>query len=175
MKSKTTLIVLPILISLIVFVVFYEKLSNSSLESIKIENFEFEKSDIINGTEIEILSISDSKECTTKATYYRSVIGINKGNGDTIRILTACQILSENFKIGTFSGKSPKSDSLLQALGYSNLLNQKLQYVLIDYKKPYQRRNYKVAIGNIAFQENEDNQILKEHLINEGTDTNHIY
>lgn len=138
------------------------------LKILKLESFSFKDADINDGEQVNILSFTYWGDCTKEITYYYSVIAINTGTKDTIRILTPCQLLSSNFQRATFNLPEPHRDSILSKVG---LDFGGEQLVVINNDLPFQQSTYDVVIGTLSFQE-QGNEILKEHLIRNNKDTN---
>ncbi len=137
-------------------------------EIFKLEKFNYNKASINDGDKIKILSISDGKDCTKDETYYYSVIGVVQRNKDTVRILTPCQVLSQNFTDATFNSPDQSKDSIMNVVGYE-IKGEK--YVIINQDLPYQKIDFNVAIGSLSFKDDK-NEILKEELKYKNIDTN---
>lgn len=142
-------------------------LSCSNITYTDFDQYQYEPAIINDKEEIEILTFSGGKECTNEISYYYSVIAIVSHTNDTVRILTPCQLLSQDFPIGVFRKPSALRDSVLSFLGI--IANER--YVAINPKLPLQNRNYPVAIGSISFDDIDDKQILKEDMKNRDIDT----
>ncbi len=136
------------------------------VEIIAFEKFNYKSADVSSGTSITILSISDDGYSTSEETYYSSVIGIVETTGDTVRILTR-QLLSPNYLVGTFKTDDFENDSLLVALGISY---SRKKFAFVNIKREFQNNPYKTIVGSLFFADS-NNQILKEHLLNQNIDT----
>lgn len=144
-------------------------LSCSNYTYVEFENFEFEKANIKNGVEVDIISVASDKRCTDEIEYYYSVIALVKETQDTVRILTPCQLFSNSILSGSFRAPNPTGDSLLKAAGYDYGNRKKI--IVMNSRIPFQNRNYPVAIGSIGFKDDND-EILKEDFTRHNWDTN---
>jgi len=62
-------------------------LTGSNFEMRKLKDFEFTASKITDGTKIELLSFSGTKDFNENEIYYAQFIGVDLSSGDTVRIL----------------------------------------------------------------------------------------
>ncbi|MEI9958454.1 MAG: hypothetical protein WDM90_19600 [Ferruginibacter sp.] len=85
-------------------------------EFIKLKDFKFTFAPIEDGTKIELLSFSGGKQNTDYKIYYKQFIGINKSNGDTLRILALAAMqrydIDKAPRIGTFKADLPMRNQL---------------------------------------------------------------
>lgn len=135
------------------------------------DRFYYKKAAIDDNTEINILTFSGGKDCTTETTYYYSVIAVVANTKDTVRILTPCQLFSVKFSNGVYHKENALQDSLLKVAGVD--LMGKEKYVVINSGLPFQDGNYPVAIGSIGFADDKSD-ILKADLKEHDIDTNLI-
>jgi len=143
-------------ISLCVFIAAC-KTDDPNFRYVKLEDFKYEKADIKEGATIEVLSFSGGKNCNGAVAYYYQFIGIDKSNGDTVRILTPCQAITDtlNLSTGTFASWDKTAAIITDAMtsqGKTSLLAG--DEGIVVFNKQYsdiEDRNYKTAIGTLAF------------------------
>jgi len=83
------------------------KRTGSDYEFVKLKDFKFTTTTIKEGTKIELLSYSGGDDLSEENIYYKQFIGIDKNNGDTLRVLALAQMqnydLDKALRIGTYS------------------------------------------------------------------------
>ena len=133
------------------------KTEDPNFKYVKLKDFKYIEANIEDGTEIKILSFSGGKTCTSETSYYYQFIGINKANGDTVRILTPCQnvdISSAPPEKGTFTPWSKTSaiiDDALSKSGNEKLISKEGIIVFNKRNSDIEEGNYKTAIGTLSF------------------------
>lgn len=142
-----------------------------TIPHLKLEDYQYEKANIKNGTEVEILSYSGGYNCTPSITYYHSIIVRDTVSKDTFRILSACPVLSDKFRFGTFNTPSLTLDSLLRTIDKTSPHNSSLEkYVILNSNEPFQQEKYKAIIGSLGFKD-DNNDIAKEEFMKNNIDT----
>lgn len=129
----------------------------------KLEDFKFTPAHLKDGTRIELLAFSGNggKDCEPEVSYYCQFIGINRENGDTVRILARCQQydLQNTPRLGTFTSEST-FDSILDSAALKipqegfTFSGKEKKYVVINNKPELldlENKNFKTAIGTLAF------------------------
>jgi len=130
--------------------------SNPSFDYVKLKDFKYQKAVIATGTEIQILSFSGGKECGSEESYYYQFIGIDKSNGDTVRILAPCQVVDLNLKpsMGSYTPWDSTESMVNKALrenGESDFINENTFVVFNKQNARLESKNYKTAIGLLVF------------------------
>lgn len=132
------------------------KTGDPDFKYVPLKEMKYQEANIPEGTEIEILSFSGGRTCTTEITYFYQFIGINTVNGDTVRILTPCQKLDEKASPakGTFtpwSKTSPIVEQVLKETGEQKLVGERSLVVFNKRQLEIEEGNYKTAIGTMGF------------------------
>jgi hypothetical protein len=122
----------------------------------KFNDYEFEPALITDGTRIQIISFSGGPDCTPDRTYYYQFIGVVKGTQDTIRILSACQVIEQENPPaeGSFSDMRKASaiaDSAIREHGENVFDSGKKIIVFNKQNLELENRDFKTAIGAISF------------------------
>ena len=124
--------------------------TNGDYEYIKLKDFPYKLTDIKDGTEIELMSFSggDVKNEKNKI-YYKQFIGINKSNGDTVRILALAAMQDYDFekaqRIGTFKNISSRGNEIATSEKEFIIFNKNQAKV--------ENGTYKTAFGLLEFGE----------------------
>ena len=124
--------------------------TNGDYEYVKLKDFPYKLTDIKDGTEIELMSFSggDVKNEKNKI-YYKQFIGINKSNGDTVRILALAAMQDYDFekaqRIGTFKNIRPG--------GNENATRGNEFIIFNKNQAKVENGNYKIAFGLLEFGE----------------------
>jgi len=133
------------------------KSRDPNFKYVKLKDFKYTEANIEEGTEIQILSFSGGRTCTPETSYYYQFIGINKANGDTVRILTPCQVVDVTSAPPTKGSFTPWSktsaiiDEALNKTGNENLITEDVVIVFNKQNRDIEERNYKTAIGSLGF------------------------
>lgn len=124
--------------------------TNGDYEYVRLKDFTFKLVDITDGTKIELMSFSggDFRNGEDKI-YYKQFIGINKSNGDTVRILALSAIQNYDFqkalRIGTFKNILPNR---------SEMTTSDKEFIIFNKKQTkVEKGNYKTAFGVLEFDE----------------------
>ena len=120
----------------------------NKIEYIKLEDLKFQLINIAWNEEIEVLSFSGGKNCNDEHTIYKQFIGIRKLTGDTVRILSACQIYNSPKlgKIGYFM-EDPTNPIVERKISSAKLVAFNKGHSKLE------RGNFKTCIGGLGFPE----------------------
>lgn len=116
-------------------------------EYVKLKDFKYTQANINPGEEISLLSYSGGKDCSDKTIYYEQFIGVVKSTGDTVRILTPCQVYDREkaYRIAYFQGDV--------TAGALNLLPGEA-LVVFNKNQPFlEKMDLKTTIGTLSFKE----------------------
>lgn len=122
--------------------------TNGEYEYVKLKDFIYKLTDIKDGTKIELMSFSGGGfENGEDRIYYKQFIGINKSNGDTVRILALAAMQNYDFKkaerIGTFKNILPNKSVMTASEKEFIIFNKNQANV--------ENGNYKIAFGLLEF------------------------
>lgn len=134
----------------------YETLSKSEskrtgadYEFIKLMDFKYTGTTIKEGTKIELLSYSGGDDLLDGNIYYKQFIGIDKVNGDTLRVLALASMqhydLSKAIRIGTYTQDLPVRNQTIPS--------EKEYLIFNTNQAEIEKGNYKTVFGILKFEE----------------------
>jgi hypothetical protein len=123
--------------------------TGSDYEFIKLKDFKFTTATINEGTKIELLSFSGGDDLSEENIYYKQFIGIDKTNGDTLRILALAQMqqydLGKALRIGTYT---------IDLRVRNQMTPSDKEYVIFNTNQAdIEKGNYKTVFGILKFDE----------------------
>ena len=133
---------------------------STNYKTIPLTEYKYAPAAISSGTEINILGFSGGKDGKKKDVYYSQFIGIEKGTGDTVRILAAwIQIPAESGSVPTltpasmFDGQKGIREAAFVIPDNNQLSSIKIANSLADAEGDTARINK--AMADTAIQQNE--------------------
>ncbi|MBS0646411.1 MAG: hypothetical protein JSR97_07440 [Verrucomicrobia bacterium] len=125
------------------------KRTGSDYEFIKLKDFKFTATTIKEGTKLELLSYSGGDDLLEENIYYKQFIGIDKTNGDTLRVLALAQMqhynLNKALRIGTYTTDLPVR---------SQMTPSDKEYIIFNTNQAdIEKGNYKTVFGILKFDE----------------------
>lgn len=120
--------------------------TKGGIEYIDLADLNFDYIKIDRDEKIRLLSFSGGKNCNENTVIYKQFIGIRVLNGDTVRILTACQTydIDQPKTFGYFSLPHEYTASKLKNATKKLVAFNKQQFEL-------ERKNLKTCIGELGF------------------------
>jgi hypothetical protein len=125
------------------------KRTGSDYEFVKLKDFKFTTATIKEGTKIELLSYSGGDDLSEENIYYKQFIGIDKNNGDTLRVLALAQMqnydLDKALRIGTYS---------IDLEVRNQMTPSDKEYIIFNTNQAdIEKGNYKTVFGILKFDE----------------------
>ena len=124
--------------------------TNGDYDYVKLKDFPYKLIEIKDGTKIEVMSFSGGDfENGEDKICYKQFIGINKSNGDTVRILALAAIQNYDFekaiRVGTFKNILPNR---------SEMTTSEKEFIIFNKNQSkVEKGNYKTAFGFLEFGE----------------------
>jgi hypothetical protein len=109
-------------------------------------DFKYTEANINPGEEILILSYSGGDDCDGKTVYYKQFIGVAKSTGDTVRILTPCQLydMEKAHRVGHY-----QTDLTAGIIDHAD----KKSLVVFNKNQPFlEKKDLKTTIGFLSFE-----------------------
>jgi hypothetical protein len=121
--------------------------TNPDFEYVNLADFKYTQANINPGEEISLLSYSGGEGCDERTIYYEQFIGVVKSTGDTVRILTPCQIYDGEI---THRIAYYQNDVTLGAI--KNIAEKSL--VVFNKNQPFlEKKDLKTTLGMLSFKE----------------------